>query len=410
MRKFGLVFAYSFKERLRSKSFTYMTLIMILIVALLVLVPKWLGDEGDSIQGEISILDSTGTISTVDGFKENVSPSYDWKIIKDSELDGEMKQLADKEDLLGIVQIDNVANKPVLTVTVNKADNAPYIRELNNFVQNQYTLSEINKLGLKQEQQDKVTSAIQVQLKEMDTGSKSFTSTYLPVYLVTFMLYFLIYMFGSNVAVSVSVEKGSRVKEILITKVKPVQLLFGKIFGVGLAGILQFAIIIGASYLILTLSDTGDVVELFGLQLDFSILGGKTIILLSVFFILGYFFYAALFAAAGSMVSRSEEINQVVMPISILLMVALMVSIFSMANPEGTLAVVGSYIPFITPFVMFVRIGSSDPSMIEILIPTLVLLVSTLVACWLSAKIYQVGVLLYGQKMSPKLIYKAIKA
>lgn len=410
MRKFGLVFAYSFKERLRSKSFTYMTLIMVLILAALVLVPKWLGDEGDSIQGEISVLDKTGTISTVEGFKGNVSPSYEWKIIQDSELAGEMKRLAEKEDLLGIVLIDNVDSKPVLTLTVNKADDAPYIRELNNYVQNQYTLSQITKLGLEQSQQEQVTATLQVQLQEMESGAKSFTSTYLPVYLVTFMLYFLIYMFGGNVAVSVSVEKGSRVKEILITKVKPVQLLFGKVFGVGLAGILQFAIIIGAGYLILTLSDTGEVVELLGLQLDFSILGGKTIILLSIFFILGYFFYAALFAAAGSMVSRSEETNQATMPISILIMAALMVSIFSMANPDGTLAVVGSYIPFFTPFVMFVRIGSSDPSMIEILIPTLILFVSTLGACWLSAKIYQVGVLLYGQKLSPKLLYKAIKA
>lgn len=410
MRKFGLVFAYSFKERLRSKSFTYMTLIMILIVAALVLVPKWLGDEGESIQGEISVLDKTGAISTVEGLKENVSPSYDWKLILDSELAGEMKRLTDKEDLLGIVQIDYVDNKPVLTLTVNKADDAPYLRELNNYVQNQYTLSQITNLGLEQSQQEQVTAPIQVQLQEMESGAKSLTSTYMPVYLVTFMLYLLIYMFGGNVAVSVSVEKGSRVKEILITKVKPVQLLFGKVFGVGLAGILQFAIIIGASYLILTLSDTGDVVELMGMQLDFSIFGGKTIILLAIFFILGYFFYAALFAAAGSLVSRSEETNQATMPVSILIMAALVVSLSSMANPEGMLAVIGSYIPFFTPFVMFVRIGSSDPSMMEILIPTLILFVSTLGACWLSAKIYQVGVLLYGQKLSPKLLYKAIKA
>lgn len=410
MRNFGLVFAYSFKERLRSKAFTYLTLIMILFLAAVVLVPKWLGDDGVSIEGEIAVMDKTGTITAADGFMEFVSQSYDWRIIQESELAGKRNSLTDKTGVLGIVQIDNVDRKPVITLTVNKADDAPYIRELNSYVQSQYTLSEINKLGLNPDQQEKLTSTVQVQVEEMEAGSKSITTTYWPVYMVTFMLYLLIYMFGSNVAVSVSVEKGSRVKEILITKVKPVQLLFGKVFGVGLAGILQFAIIISAAYLIMTLSGTGGELEVFGMQVDFSILGGKTILLLTVFFILGYFFYAALFAAAGSMVSRSEEINQVTMPISILIMVALMVALFSMVNPDGTLAVVGSYIPFLTPFVMFVRIGASDPTAMEILIPTIILFISTLVACWLSAKIYQVGVLLYGQKLNPKLLYRAIKA
>ncbi|MNC80730.1 ABC-2 family transporter protein [compost metagenome] len=81
-----------------------------------------------------------------------------------------------------------------------------------------------------------------------------------------------------------------------------------------------------------------------------------------------------------------------------------------MLNPDGTLAVIGSYIPFFTPFVMFARIGASDLTALEIVIPTLILFVSTLAACWLSAKIYQVGVLLYGQRLNPKLLYKAIKA
>jgi ABC-2 type transport system permease protein len=410
MRNFGLVFAYSFKERLRSKAFTYLTLIMIVAMAGLVLVPKLTQDDGNSAKGEIDVLDRTGAIPNADSFKENVSASYDWRMITENERAGELKRLEDKETLLGIVQIENQGSQPVLSLTVNKADDAPYIRELNSYVQNQYTIFQIHQLGLGQEQQKQLTSAVQMQIQEMEAGSKSLTATYWPVYMVTFMLYLLIYMFGSNVAVSVSVEKGSRVKEILITKVKPVQLLFGKVFGVGLAGILQFAIIVGAVYLILKVSGTGGVLELFGMPVDFSILGGTTIMLLTLFFILGYFFFAALFAATGSMVSRSEEINQVTLPISILLIAGLIVAMFAMLNPDGILAVIGSYIPFFTPFVMFARIGASDLTALEIVIPTLILFVSTLAACWLSAKIYQVGVLLYGQKLNPKLLYKAIKA
>ncbi|WP_106769740.1 ABC transporter permease [Paenibacillus faecalis] len=410
MKSFGLVFVYSFKERLRSKAFTYMTLIMILILSAIILLPKWLGDAEQLVQGEIAVLDKTGAITTESGFKESVSQSYDWRLIEEADLAGEQKKLQDKDGLLGIVLIEDVDNKPMLTLTVNKADDAPYIQDLNNYVQYQYTLSEIQKLDLNAGQQEKLNSPIQVKLNELEAGSKSLSTTYWPVYLVTFMLYLLIYMFGANVAVSVSTEKGSRVKEILITKVNPVQLLFGKVFGVGMAGILQFAIIMGAGYLIMSLAGSGHVLELFGMKVDFSILDGKTIALLTLFFILGYFFYAALFAAAGSMVNRSEEVNQVTMPISIVMMAGFMVALFSMSDPEATFTVVSSYIPFLTPFVMFVRVGISDPSMMEIMIPTAILFVSTLVAGWVSAKIYQVGVLMYGQKLNPKLVYKAMKS
>ncbi|MFB9325015.1 ABC transporter permease [Paenibacillus aurantiacus] len=410
MKQLGLVFAYSFMERLRSKAFKNTTVIMVLILALLIVLPKYLSDGGESIDGEIAVLNTTKIDVNAEGFKTLVSSSYDWKLIGEADLDAERKRLAAEEELLGIVRIDEPAGKPVVTLIVNKADDAPYAVELNNYVQNQYTMSEMSKLTLKPEQKDRLTAAVQLEVSELQAGSKSIATTYVPIYLITFMLYLLIYFFGGNVAVSVSVEKGSRVKEILITKVKPEQLLFGKVFGVGLAGLLQFVIIIGAGYLLLTATGSGATLEFFGMQVDFSILDGKTVALLVLFFILGYFFYAALFAAAGSLVSRSEEINQVTLPVSLLMMAGLMVAIMTMMNPDGTLAVVGSYIPFVTPFVMFARIGMSDPTWLEILVPTGILFISTIGACLLSAKIYQVGVLLYGQKPSPKLVYKAMRS
>ncbi|MFC4098452.1 ABC transporter permease [Paenibacillus xanthanilyticus] len=410
MRQLGLVFAYSFMERLRSKAFKNTTVIMILILSLLILLPRFLSSSEESVDGEIAVLNTTAIDVKAEGFKTLVSPSYDWTMIGEAELDAARKRLAEEEELLGIVRIDEPAGQPVVTLIVNKMDDAPYAAELNNFVQNQYTMSEMGKLTLKPEQLDRLTAAVQLEVSELQAGAKSVTTTYLPIYLITFMLYLLIYLFGGNVAVSVSVEKGSRVKEILITKVKPEQLLFGKVFGVGLAGLLQFVIILGAGYLLLMSTGSGATLELFGMQVDFSILDGKTVALLVLFFVLGYFFYAALFAAAGSLVSRSEEINQVTLPVSLMMMAGLMVAITTMMNPEGTLAIVGSYIPFVTPFVMFARIGMADPSWMDILVPTGILFISTIGACLLSAKIYQVGVLLYGQKPSPKLVYKAMRS
>ncbi|WP_435923547.1 ABC transporter permease [Paenibacillus sp. DYY-L-2] len=411
MRQFGLVFGYSFMERVRSKAFRVMTVIMILILAALIILPKFLGEAQNMAKGDIAILDTAGIVTETEGFRQQVSDSYNWRVIQEADLAKEKAELEKEGEVLGIVTIGEKDSRPVLTVTVNKMDDAAdYLSPLNSYVQNLYTLSEMNRLELAPQDKAKLTAAVQVEVQELKVGSKSITATYWPIYLIMFLLYLLIYFFGANVATSISVEKGSRVKEILITKVKPIQLLYGKVLGVGLAGLLQFSFVIGAAYLMMTLSGSGSNLELFGFQIDFSILEGKTVALLIVFFILGYFFYAALFAAAGSLVSRSEEINQVTLPISLFLMAGLLFGVFNLADADSSAAVIGSYVPFVTPFMMFIRVGMSDPTWLEILLPTLVLFLSTLGACWLSAKVYQVGVLLYGQKPTPKLIYKAMRS
>lgn len=411
MRQFGLVFGYSFMERVRSKAFRVMTVIMILILAALIILPKFLGEAQNMAKGDIAILDTAGIVTETEGFRQQVSDSYNWRVIQETDLAKEKAELEKEGEVLGIVTIGEKDNLPVLTVTVNKMDDAAdYLSPLNSYVQNLYTLSEMNRLELAPQDKAKLTASVQVEVQELKVGSKSITATYWPIYLIMFLLYLLIYFFGANVATSISVEKGSRVKEILITKVKPIQLLYGKVLGVGLAGLLQFSFVIGSAYLMMTLSGSGSNLELFGFQIDFSILEGKTVALLIVFFILGYFFYAALFAAAGSLVSRSEEINQVTLPISLFLMAGLLFGVFNLASADSAAAVIGSYVPFVTPFMMFIRVGMSDPTWLEILLPTLVLFLSTLGACWLSAKVYQVGVLLYGQKPTPKLIYKAMRS
>lgn len=410
MKQLRLVFTYSFMERLRSKSFKAMTLILVFMIAALVFLPKLMGGT-DEVEGEVAVYDSMGILDTA-VLKQAVSPSYDWRVIGEADVAKEITRIENKEEgaALGVITVTEKDTHPYVNVAVNRSTDAPYLQALNSYVQSQYTLTEMNKIDLQPSEKARLTTAVELQVQELTSSEKSFTDVYLPIYTITFLLYLLIYMFGGNVATSVAVEKGSRVKEILITKVKPVHLLFGKVFGVGFAGILQFLIIIGAGYLMLRFSGSGEGLELLGFSIDFSILSGTTLLFLSIFFVLGYFFYAALFAAAGSLVSRSEEVNQAVMPMSIMIIAAMIVSLISMTNPEGDLAVIGSYVPFLTPFVMFVRIGMSDPTLLEILIPTFILAVSTVLAGFLSAKIYQVGVLLYGQKPTARNVYKALKS
>ncbi|QGG54425.1 ABC transporter permease [Paenibacillus sp. FSL W8-1187] len=411
MKQFGLVFQYSFRERLRSKAFTLTIYIAAVLLAALIFLPKLLQSDSESVDGTIAVVNKTDLAVTSESLQQGVSPSYAWKLIEPSgEAEARAQLAKDDDSLLGLAAIEEKDGKPVLSLTVNKLDDAPYAEALGTYLQGAYTASELAKLTLDPAQKERVTAALQLDVQELKAGSKSMFSMYMPIYLISFMLYLLLYMCGGSVATSVSVEKSSRVKEILITKVKPEQLLFGKVLGVGLAGLLQFVLILGIGYGMILASGSGSGLSLFGFTVDFSMLDAKTMVLLVMFFILGYFFYAALFAACGSLVSRSEEVNAVTLPVSLLMMGGFVVALLSLGSPEGSLAVVSSYIPFATPFAMFVRIGMSDPSWMEILVPTLILLASSVLACWISAKVYQVGVLLYGQKPTPKLIYKALRS
>lgn len=409
MRSFGIVFGYSFKERVRSKSFLWMTVLLVALIAAIVLIPRLTGG-GTSTQGTVAVVNTTSLPVDAEGLGASVSPLYEWKIVPESE-QADQAKLLQNEELSAIVAIAPAAEAsaaPQITLSVNRQEDVPFAPNLSAYVERLNVEERVEALGLSSEQAASVTARPSLELNELNAGGKSFTQTYMPVYALLTLMFFMIYLFAGNVATSVSVEKGSRIQEILITKVSPGQLLAGKVFGVGVAGILQFAIIAGFGVLLMSFGGTGEALSIGNLSIDLSILGGQTLVVAAALFILGYFFYATLFAAAGSMVSRSEELNQAMMPVSMLLMACFIVALMILANPNGTLAVVSSYIPFLTPMVLLTRVGAGEPALLEIVLPIVILAVSTLLVGWLSGKVYRNGVLLYGQKPSVGMMLKML--
>ncbi|MNW50145.1 ABC-2 family transporter protein [compost metagenome] len=145
-------------------------------------------------------------------------------------------------------------------------------------------------------------------------------------------------------------------------------------------------------------------------DLNLSQINLEVLILGLVFYVLGYFLYATLFAAVGSLVSRTEELGQAVMPITMISLVAFYIGIFSMGAPNSLLLKVCSYIPFISPVSTIIRIGLGDTPTWEIVLSLLILVLAIFVFGWLSAKIYRTGVLLYGKRPTFKELRKAMKA
>ena len=216
------------------------------------------------------------------------------------------------------------------------------------------------------------------------------------------LIYVMFIMYGTWIAQGVVEEKASRIMEIMLNAATPRDLLVGKVIGVLIAGLCQLIPMIMAGALAFALqpriADALDISLVSAFDLDLAAISFKAIWVFLVYFILGYFLFGALFAASGSMVSRQEEVSQAVGPAMILVIVGLMVSYFVMALPNSIAAKVLFLVPLTSPYVALPRVLLGDPSVGEILISIGLLAASGVLAMMVAARVYRIGVLMYGQK------------
>lgn len=220
-------------------------------------------------------------------------------------------------------------------------------------------------------------------------------------YIMIFALYLVILVYGQMVATNVATEKSSRAMELLITSAKPAAMMFGKIIASCLAGFIQLICVFGTAFVLFNVNksywnDSEIINSIFDMPLEL-------LVYMLVFFVLGFFIYAFMYGAIGSTASKVEDIETSVMPITILIVGAFMVVMFSMSsgNIDNTLMKVFSYIPFTSPMAMFTRIVMSTVPIYEIIISVIILIGSVIGVGIFSAKMYRVGVLLYGT--TPKI-------
>lgn len=244
-----------------------------------------------------------------------------------------------------------------------------------------------------------------------------------------YLLFMFIIIYGNMVMRSVIEEKTNRIVEIIVSSVKPIQLMLGKIIGTSLAGITQFAIwlVLGSILLVVVSAvfgvDLGQVQspsqqsvqqmsdgELQQMLLDISRLpllklAGYFI----VYFISGYFLYSSIYAAIGAAVDNETDTQQFMLPVLLPLMLAIYVGFFAVVeNPHGTIATVFSMVPLTSPVVMLMRIPFGVPWW-EIVISIFLLILTIMATVWLAAKIYRVGILMYGKKPTYKELYKWLR-
>jgi ABC-2 type transport system permease protein len=233
-----------------------------------------------------------------------------------------------------------------------------------------------------------------------EQGSSAFGS-FMIAYFLAFLLYMVITLYGVGVMRSVVQEKTSRVMELMVATVKPRSLMAGKIVGVGTAGLVQVVVWLGMA--VATLAYREELLGWFGVAgtgsgLPPISLDAATVVVL--YFILGFFFYASLYAAVGAMVSSEQDTQQVQMPVTMLMVIGIVCAPMISSDPRGDVASIMTMVPLWSSMLMPMRYVVGAASLGEVAISLGILVVSTLVMVRAAAKIYRVGVLMYGKRPS----------
>ncbi|MDN4080475.1 ABC transporter permease [Paenibacillus polymyxa] len=436
MNRLGTVIGFTFRQKARTKSFIITTLVLALLITLGMNLPYLISlFKGEGAGGSDTTAAAHQRLGLIAGnqtevanqlerfTKEQSNPAAIW-VRYESVQAPTMQQALNNGKLQGYVQFTEPAAKgdpfpKVEYVSVEKEPSPAVITLVQTGLQEAKVKAIMGDKSLTSDQIREISTPVLVDSREVDSPSeaggaagKEEKATSMINYGLVYVLMILFFtssmMTGNMIAAEVTSEKSSRIMEILITSVSPLTQMFGKIIGIFLVGLLQIAVFAAVMCANLMLPYNNVILSSAGLdlsQLNIAVLGYGLI-----FYILGYFLYAVLFAAVGSIVSRTEELGQAIMPITVLSLAAFYIGIFNIAAPDTIFIKVAGYIPFFSPTVMLLRIGLERASLLEIWLSLAILVASILLFGWLAAKIYRTGVLMYGKRPSFKELRKAMKA
>lgn len=427
MNKILIIIQREFLKRVRTKGFIILTITMPFIMAALVFVPLWLSSIENDEQQKVAVIDPTGV------YAKALKASKSFTFSAQPVITEEMRSEDTPYDAVVAISGDLVKNNGKVTIYSHKeipGNMLDYIQsKLNETVQKQ-KLEATGIAGL-----DKIIDDVQrdVNMKTVKwskEGDEQASSTYVAIIvggIFTLLIYIFVITYGGMVMQSVIEEKTNRIMELLVSSVKPFQLMMGKIIGVMLVGIAQMALWGVMLSIIMTVASVG-----FGVSQAQSIAAGQPMpsptmnmsqdtqelltaivnlpyaeigLMFIIMFVGGYLLYSSFFAATGASINEQEDANQFVVPITMITLFGLYAAMYSIENTDGPLAFWASLFPLTSPIVMMIRIPFGVPLWQELLSIAL-LYASAFLMIWIGGKIYRVGILMYGKKPSIKEIIK----
>ena len=453
MNKIFLIIRREYLTRVRKRSFIVMTILGPLLMAAAIIIPIYLATHTNDTK-TVAVLDETGIfyqkfkdsdnirfhylVSDLESAKSNFSKSGDHALlfIPKTEVTLPTNAILYSEKSVNINVTSYIRN--VMGRQIEELKLQARLRELQTDKKEPIEVDDILR---------SIKTSIDINtMKIGDDGreSKSYTEINMVLGMFAgFLIYFVIFMFGAQVMRGVIEEKTSRIVEVIISSVKPFQLMMGKIVGVGLVGLTQFLLWVVLTFGIVTVVTTtmntggtkksvteqmvlqkqgmnpgavqvmptesepsegmGEVMEAIN-SVNFPVMIGAFIF----FFIFGFLLYAALFAAIGGAVDSEADTQQFMLPITIPLILSIIMAQYIIRDPDGPVAFWLSIFPLTSPVIMMIRIPFGVPY-IQVALSMVLLLLGFLGTTWLAAKIYRTGILMYGKKVSYKEMWKWIR-
>ena len=429
MKQFGTIFKFELKYYLKNKIFVGITLFLVVLIAAVMSLPRIAAIfESEELQDpdEEIIYDSTEDLSVMllktenseysdvilSAFSGEFEAFYNVQLTDESLPEIQEKILSDEAEcafvLMGLTSFKYYIETPSMYdmnvdsaivamrkiyQTVSLIEKGVSIEEAENII-NVEISSEMYGVGAVEE--------------EESLGEVDLLGNFLYTYIMIFALYMVILLYGQMVSTNVATEKSSRAMEVLVTSAKPTAMMFGKVLASCFAGFIQLAAVFGSALLFYGINKSywgeNEIIEsLFNIS-------PVLLVYMLVFFVLGFLIYAFLFGAIGSTATKLEDINTSTLPLTFLFIIAFVVVMTSMTSGsvDNTLMKVCSFVPFTSPMAMFTRIAMSTVPWYEIAISIAILVGSVVGIGVLSAKIYRVGVLLYGTTPKLSAILKAV--
>ncbi|GAB7088501.1 ABC transporter permease [Marinifilum fragile] len=443
MNKIFIIIQREYLSRVKKRSFLILTFLTPLLIAGIYAFMIWMMLKDDTEKRTIAVLNESELVEPVQS-SEFTTYSYlqntTFEDVKSNmEKNGYYAILVIPKNILQTKTAELFSHKQV-TIEV-KSNVGSQIRQHIEKLKRAKIIAEANMPNLEEKLAATKTPISMRTIKFGEDGEIKQSSTEIAMgigFAASFIIYMFIFMYGVQVMRGVIEEKSNRIVEVIISSVKPFQLMMGKIVGVAMVGLTQFIMWVVLTGIIITV---GSALVLPGVDMealqqaktvaelpagaasldagqlkmaqdilgtfDFAYVAG--IIGAFIFFFLGgYLLYSALFAAVGSAVDNETETQQFMLPITIPLILALYIGFAVAKNPESSLAFWGSIIPFTSPIVMLVRIPFGVPIW-ELLLSMVILIGTFLLITWIAAKIYRTGILMYGKKVSYKEIWKWLR-
>jgi ABC-2 type transport system permease protein len=445
LKKISLIIQREYLTRVRQKSFIIMTILGPLLMAGIFVIPVWLAME-QSEDSTILVVDDSFLFTERMDNTENITFLY-----SSAGFDSAKTALqGESVDAVLYIHKNIMSSASGIQLVYENQPSIHVIRHIETVLSNDIEKFKLAKYGIEQEAIDKAKTNVQLVTKKMDElGAESSANTEVSmlVGLVSgVLIYLFIFLYGVQVMRGVIEEKTNRIIEVIISSVKPFELMMGKIIGIALVGLTQFllwmvlstVLISGAQMAVKTYfgkADTGgqsieqamsgsqiavpgeaqeeaaqfnqaamdDVMKSFS-SINFAVIIGSFLF----YFLGGYLLYSALFAAVGSAVDNEADSQQFMMPITAPIIFAFVMAQYVIANPEGPMAFWLSIIPFTSPIIMMVRIPFGVPYW-ELALSMVMLIIGFVATTWLAGRIYRTGILMYGKKINYKELWKWLR-